>query len=490
MRNWKQAVEVKDGNRKRYVGTMSTLVGLTFKDNPAKTVGGMLSYAFADELGVAANADKLIQYMIPALKAGSVLVGHFVGLGSVGELKDCEPLKQMCYNPEAHNVLDFPNTFENKDTERIGFFIPANWSYFGFIDVYGNSDVKGATEYILEDRNKLKKLSVRDYQLAVSQNPLNLAECFGIREENHFPTEIIQPHYEKLCRENPAIRVTLIDDGKKITHKLGSEAPPVTDFPIKKDTDKRGCVEMIEPPLYENCPIGLYYGSCDPVTQIKTQTSDSLQSFYIYRADFYQNDVLVPGEIVAWYTGRYDNVDTTYEICRMLMHYYNARTMIESDKDGFIQWLIKKKENFLMMKRSEYPRLQEIVPNSKVYEDYGIRKGSSKTFELHLHETMIRYISEELGMSYDSEGNSIIRYGVERIKDKMLLREMLDYNSRINTDRLYAAVYGIDVAEGNTMRQRLQKIKEDKPIITNTKLVLNQFNKMSYGKTSLKLKQF
>lgn len=490
MRNWKQAVEVKDMGRKRFIGTMSTLVGLTFKDNPAKSVGGNISYCFADEVGIAPNLDKLIQYVIPALRAGSVTTGHFVGMGSVGELKDCEPLKQICYNPIANNTLDFPNNFENRPEERIGFFIPSNWSYFGFIDKYGNSDVKGATEHILAERETLKKLSIKDYQLAISQNPLNLSECFGIREESCFPTEIIQPQYEKLCRESPAIRVTLIEDHGKITHKLGSEAPPVTDLPVKKDTDKRGCVEMIEPPLYDNPPIGLYYGSCDPVTQIKTQTSDSLQSFGIYRADFYQNDVLIPGERVAWYCGRYDNVDITYEICRKLMHYYNARTMIESDKDGFIKWLINKKENLYIMKRSEYPRLQEVIPNSKIYEDYGIKKGSSKNFENHLLETIIRYVTEELSTDYDKEGNAHIRYGVERIKDKMLLKEMLDYNSRGNFDRIWEFAYQLDVAEGNTIRQRLQKIKEDKPIINNTKISISQFNNVSFKKSSLKIKQF
>lgn len=476
--DWKQAVEIKEEGRKRYVGTMSTLVGVTFKENPAKAVGGNLSYAFADEIGVAPNFDKVMQYLIPALKAGSILTGHFVAMGSVGELKDCEPLKAICYAPESYQVLDFPNIFEDRPTERIAFFIPANWSFFGFIDKYGNSDTEGAKQFILNEREEKKKLSPRDYQLAISQNPLTLAEAFGSREENPFPTEIIQPFYEKLIRSYEPMRVTLVEENGKITHKFGSDAPPVIDLPVKKDTDKRGCVLMYEPPLYETPPIGLYYAACDPVTQIKTVTSDSLQSFYVYRADFYQDETLVPGELVAWYCGRYDRVDDTYEICRKLMKYYNARTMIESDKDGFIRWLIGKGENFLMMKRSEYPRLQEILPNSQVFEDYGIRKGSSSTFRDHLIESIVRYVSEEISVNYDKEGNAVPVYGVERIRDHMLLKEMLEFNYRGNFDRILSFAYLINVAEGNTIRQRLRKIRENKSDIADPRygfINVNQF---------------
>ena len=259
-----------------------------------------------------------------------------------------------------------------------------------------------------------------------------------------------------------------------------------------KDTDKRGCVQIYEPPLYETPNIGIYYASCDPVTQIKTVTSESLQSFYIYRSDFYQNDKLIPGELVAWYCGRYDNVDTTYEICRKLMRYYNAKVMIESDKEGFIKWMINKKEQFFLMKRSEYPQLQEILPQSKIFEDYGIRKGNSINFVNHLLETAIRYITEEIGTDYDEEGNSKIRYGVERIRDKMLLKEMLGYNKRGNFDRIWSFCYVLNVAEGNSIRQRVQKINEYKiqsPIIPYkisqfSSKNINQFQK------KFKLKQF
>lgn len=486
---WKQQVEIIENGRKVSKGTHSTLLGFTTKGSPTSPVSGVNHVVLVDECLLEPNLTKIVQYLIPSMKAGKYTTGFTKLVGAIGELKAAEAFKEIFFNPVANGFAGNIDIFDNT-SNLIGEFIPSVWGLEGFIDRWGNADVLGATQFIMEERESKKKLSVRDYQIYVSQYPLTPQEAFQEREMNLFPTEIIQPQYEKLCRESPAIRVTLIEDHGKITHKLGSEAPPVTDLPVKKDTDKRGCVEMIEPPLYDNPPLGLYYGSCDPVTQIKTQTSDSLQSFGIYRADFYQNDVLIPGERVAWYCGRYDNVDITYEICRKLMHYYNARTMIESDKDGFIKWLINKKENLYIMKRSEYPRLQEVIPNSKIYEDYGIKKGSSKNFENHLLETIIRYVTEELSTDYDKEGNAHIRYGVERIKDKMLLKEMLDYNSRGNFDRIWEFAYQLDVAEGNTIRQRLQKIKEDKPIINNTKISISQFNNVSFKKSSLKIKQF
>lgn len=487
--DWKQQIETIENGRKIYKGTGSTLLGFTTKGSLTSAVGGSNSRILLDEQGTNPNLISLIRYLVPSLEAGAIVTGFIDVVGAVGELKDAEDLKSIFYQPEANGFLGIKDIFDNTK-DNVGLFVPHNWGLEGFIDVFGNSKVKLAEDFIIEQREEKKKLSPKDYQLYVSQYPLKPSEAFLIREENIYPTDIIQPRYEKLLRNPIAIPITILEQNGKLTHKLGSEAPPVRDFPIKKETDKRGCIEMVEAPLYDNPPMGLYYGSCDPVTQIKTVTSDSLQSFGIYRSDFYQGDVFIPGKRVAWYAGRYDNVDITFEMCRKLMQYYNARTMIESDKDGFIKWLIGKKENILLMKRSEYPRLQEIIPNSKIFDDYGIKKGSSKNFENHLHETNIRYITEEIGTDYDADGNSIPIYGVERIDDIMLLREFLEYNSRVNTDRLYEFAYGLDVAEGNTLRQRLHKIKEDTQPIQYKPIKLNPFNNYQLKSKSIKINPF
>lgn len=492
---WKQQQEISTesntGKKTTKQGRKNVIKGITTQKKPSAIVSGACSFYVAEEAGKNPTLDKSSNFAQKAMRFGNIKTGFFVASGSVGAMSECEPLKKFTLNPKANGFLEFPNIWSNRPEEMVGMFVPEYYSYGDCIDEWGNSLIDEANIKIDAWLESIKEKSLGDYLAEVSQAPRTIDEAFNSQEVNPFPTEIIQPHYEWLCREYQPLIVTIIEENGKFSHKLGNIAPIVEDYPIKKDTDKRGCVCMHEPPLYENPPIGLYYATCDPVTQIKTVTSDSLQSFGIYRADFYQDGVLVPGEEVCWYAGRYDNVDITYEICRKMMKYYNAKTMIESDKDGFIKWLINKKETFLLMKRGEYPKLQEIIPNSKIFDDFGIKKGSSKTFENHLLETAIRYITEEIGVEYDKEGNSRIRYGVERIRDKMLLREMLEYNGKKNADRLWRFCYEIDVAEGNTMRQRLQKIKEDKPQIKYEKIRINQFNTLNYSlNKKLIIKQF
>lgn len=490
---WKQQQEVSTesskGKKTTKKGRKNVVKGVTTQKKPSAIVSGACALYIAEEAGKNPTLDKSYNFAQKAMRFGNIKTGFFIASGAVGSMSECEPLKKFMLNPKANGFLEFPNIWSNRPDQMVGMFVPEYYSYGDCIDEWGNSLIEEAIEKIDEWLETIKDKSVSDYLQEVSQAPKTLEEAFSSQEINPFPKEIIQPQYDKVLRNNNAIPITIyVDKEGKYTHKLGSQAPPVRDFPIKKDTDKRGCVEMLEPPI-ENPPLNLYYGSCDPVTQIKTDTSFSLQSFGIYRADYYENGVLIRGKRVAWYYGRYDNVDLTYEICRDLMKYYNARTMIESDKDGFIRWLIKEKENIYLMKRSEYPRLQEIMPKSKIHEDYGIRKGSSKIFEDHLLESIIRYVTEEIGVDYDDKGNSIIRYGVERVEDLMLLKEMLEFSNKGNFDKIWEFAYGLDVAEGNTIRQHIVKLKE-KVIRDYPKLKINQFNNYSYNKKTLKIKQF
>jgi hypothetical protein len=184
--------------------------------------------------------------------------------------------------------------------------------------------------------------------------------------------------------------------------------------------------------------------------------------------------VLVKGKVVAWYCGRFDNVDITYNICMQLIEYYNAKAMIENDMSHFIQWMIKGHKAHYMMKRSEYPKIQEMIRNSSVHEDFGIRKGNSKTFETHLIDTVATYMSEVIATEFTSDGEAINIYGVERIDDIMLLKECLEYNASKNVDRIWAFAYAVDCAQGNTIRQNVQKVTSKK---NNESLSMNfRFN--------------
>lgn len=465
--DWKQQVEVKQGGKKIFKGRKSTLKGFSYKDNPAKPVAGKNDTLFFEESGISDTLGKAYGYALNALKFGNIITGICIIGGSVGELKQADELKKFMLSPDENGFLSFPNVWSDKSHENVGMFIPEYYSYGDCIDVYGNSLIEEAKAKIQLYRDEIKKTAPQDYQLKVSQSPLTLEECFAVREENIFPTEIIGPHLDYIEREfKPAI-VSLVEDiNGKIHHVITDDFFPVQDWPIKKLTDKRGAICMIEPPISSNPPLGLYYAGVDPVSSKKGTTSESLFSIYVYKAAHEINNEFMMDQCVAWYTGRYDNYEHTFNIARMLMKYYNVRAAIENDQSSFIEWLIHKKDQVHIMKRSDMPILSEIVAGSKIGEEYGFRTGSGRSkIKDFLHETVITYCSEIISTTFDNEGNPHNVYGVSRIKDKMLLKEMMGWSERVNTDRIIAFGAALLAARTNTYRQNIVKhIPSDSPV--------------------------
>ena len=73
-----------------------------------------------------------------------------------------------------------------------GLFIPEQWSMPPHIDKYGNSLIKESLKAIEEERAQWQKdLAPEQYQLRISQKPINIAEAFAYRQEAVFPQNLI-----------------------------------------------------------------------------------------------------------------------------------------------------------------------------------------------------------------------------------------------------------------------------------------------------------
>src|SRR5690606_28772952 len=150
---------------------------------------------FYEEAGVAPTMDKSFIYMLSALEAGDISTGMFIGAGSVGELKHCDPLKEFILNPEANEIYAVEsNLIDNKGTfGKSGLFIPEQWGMPPYIDEFGNSLVEQAREALDKKYEEWKKKLRPDiYQLRVSQRPRTLEEAFAYREESKFPLHLVE----------------------------------------------------------------------------------------------------------------------------------------------------------------------------------------------------------------------------------------------------------------------------------------------------------
>ena len=144
---------------------------------------------------------------------------------------------------------------------------------------------------------------------------------------------------------------------------------------------------------------------------------------------------------VASYVARPDKKDTWEEQARLLIKFYNARTLCENDDISFIEYMKAKGDAHYLERQPEW--LKEIVPNTTVKRDYGIHRSSDKIIE-YLHTCWKKYMESVVTEERDDNGNITRQVlGVNKVFDPLLLEETIQYNDQGNFDRIVAAELAI-----------------------------------------------
>lgn len=450
VKNWQQRIKVEENGREKFIGNQSRLIGLSFEKSATKGVGGACRYFFYEEAGVAPTMDKSYIYMQSALEAGAISVGMFIGAGSVGELKDCDPLKEFIMNPDRNNVYAVEtNLIDEKGTwGRSGLFIPEQWGMPPYIDRHGNSLVKEALEALNNTYEEWKRTLLPDaYQLKVSQRPRNIAEAFAYREESKFPQHLVSGQERRIDeREYPYELIELEEKEPGIFKARKTTKPPISTFPVDpKLEDKSGCLVVYERPD-ENAEWGTYIASIDPVAEGKTITSESLCSIYVYkmpvevtRITEHGTETFIEGnKIVAAWCGRFDDINKTHEKLRQIIQWYNAWTLVENNISLFIQYMIQERLTKYLVPKKQIVFLKEAQVNRNTFQEYGWRNVGT-LFKVHLINYLVEFVSEVIDEEVDPDGNIIRKqYGITRIPDIMAIKEMQAYRDGLNVDRLVA----------------------------------------------------
>ncbi len=450
---WQQKIEVRKGNRKTEVGLKGTIQGMSFEKDPTNGVGGPVKYFFHEEAGIAPKMDKTYEYMRPAMRSGLTTTGLFIAAGSVGDLSQCNPLKDMILNPTSKDVYAVEtNLIDHKGTEGMsGLFIPEQWSMPPHIDKYGNSNVEEATVALQQQFDDWKReLAPEDYQLRISQHPRNIKEAFDNRSVSVFPTHLLSAQVRRIEEKEYGyefLDISTDANGKPTVKK--SNKLPIREFPVNKKTeDKTGCLVVWERPNKEKPDFGSYYASIDPVAEGKTTTSDSLCSIYVMKNSVEVTKVtgtetetyIEQSKIVAAWCGRFDDIKQTHQRLELIIEWYNAWTVIENNISLFINYMISRKKQKYLVPKSQIMFLKDLGANKNVYQEYGW-KNTGTMFKAHMLSYAIEYIREELDQETKEDG-TVVRttYGIERIPDPMLIKEMQEYADGVNVDRLVSFV--------------------------------------------------
>jgi len=419
--------------------------------------------------------------------------------GTGGDMKKFMDAKSLMFDVDNFNFLTYNNA---KDESRIhGLFISHKFrmeakeesSLGAFLDLPKKSDLHNvkmlvsneekATKITNENLERLKKAGDRvAYLKEKMYYPQEVDDIFLNEDTNIFDIEGAKRQKARLLQqERTGIPVVLYDDGEGIKHEF-TDKLPISNFPLKNTDMKDAPVVIYEFPI-DTPPYGLYVAGVDPYRQGKSAYSTSLGSVYIYKRMHQLTGEKYQDMFVASYCARPDKKETWEEQARLLIKYYNARTLCENDEISFIDYMISKNDAHYLERQPDW--LKDIVPNTTVRRDYGIHRSSEKIRDF-LHGCLKKYTEETLVTEKDDDGNIISETkGMVKIFDPVLLEEMIQYNEDGNFDRIIAAELAVAMAmkmdpvmgriggTGDARVQSMQKRNKNNKLFTESSSVFN-----------------
>ena len=460
--------DLDTGSRK---GTLNAVMGVTAKDDESKLRGTRGVLYIIEEAGSFPRLLELWGNLLPSVEDGNDVYGLLFAYGTSGDaLSDFYAMAEMMYHPKGYHIYGTRNVYDmaGKASPDFAFFFPGYMNRAGCYDDNGNSDVTKALFEILMDRNFLKYNSTDSNAITkrVAEIPIVPQEAILRTSGNIFPTSQLSERVGELD-SNPNV----YDDvyvGTLNQKSDGSvEFVPTADRPIRnyplQDNKDRGALEIFSMPHKDSngtIPSGRYIIGLDPVNNDQADTA-SLSSVFVLD--------LFTDRIVAEYTGRTQFADDTYELVRKLCIFYNARCLYESNIKGPYAYFSSRRCLHLLADTPEYLYDKQII---KTRGFGNTAKGVNASHAINNYaDFLIRdWLTKLVTIQYEENGNPVSKEvpNLSFIRNRALLRELIDYNSVGNFDRvralgmamLYRGQY-VDMYGGDLTRVGADRAKKE-----------------------------
>jgi len=381
--------------------------------------------------------------------------------GTGGAFEKGRDAEIMFFNPESNDIISFLDENTNKNT---GLFMPG-WlrqdykeekTLAEYLDVPGEElkDIKiwvSNKEAAIQTLTKERAILAKDPDSSkllkkIMYYPLNIDEIFLSEGTNIFQKELLIEQKHFLEKNAPiADNVELfLDINNNVKHKFTSTRA-IESYPLQDSDNKEGVVQIWEYPI-ANAPNAIYIAATDPYKQSQAAYSDSVGSTYIFKRTYDIVSDKFQNMIVAAYHGRPKKIQTWYNNTKMLLKYYNAKSLCENMDYGFIQHLIDKNEApFYLVPQPQF--LYDIHPNSTVNRGYGIHMTTE--IKNYMYSCIIEYITSVIKTEIDTDGSVREVLGVRRIIDPLLLQELIKFNPDQNCDRIIS--FGLVLAYAKSL---------------------------------------
>ena len=380
--------------------------------------------------------------------------------GTAGEIKANSDAERYFNNPEAHNFImrelveegnkkvsvfisglrrmegKVETTFGDFIKTEKGILVPTDSELNGIR--FLNTDPVKAEAVIDAERAQAAKDPDPSTLIKVKMYyPKNTTELFLTDDGNDFPVEAIHETIDYLKR-NPELMGRPVklyrNKENKVRISYDTDKRQILDYPIiKEGTSKDAAIIIYEEPM-DNPPTYLYISGADPYNQNESKKG-SLGTMYIYKRMYDAMSGTFQRRIVAGYAARPSTMKYWHEQIEMLLELYNAICLPENEGGTLIQYFDAKNKGYMLA--DGYNFLKEIHASTTIT---GRVKGLPATVPVQkFYKALVKtYCTEEIQVGMDEQGNPIIKLGVVRIPDIMLLLELATWTDKGNYDRYIA----------------------------------------------------
>lgn len=422
-------------------GTQNTVLGVSSKDDESKLRGKRAAKILIEEFGTFPRLVDLYNILLPSVQEGDIVFGQIYMLGTAGDNEsDFAGAQEIMYNPKGYNMYALPNVFDkyNQGKPYFVFFFPGYVNRKGCYNENGVSDVIKALIEILMNRYRVKYNSTDPNTIikTIAEVPITPAEAIVKTGVNMFPVADLTERVGQLDA-NP----TEYDDvyvGDLVFNKDGqveykpTSAIPIRDFP-HKDNKIGGAIEIYQMP------------------EIDKNTGKPYNDRYILGADPYDDDEsntmslgsifvldLWTDRIVAEYTGRPSFADDYYEICRKLCLFYNGRLNYEYNKKGLFSHFSTRNSLYLLTDVLDFLKEKQMMKDG--YGNKSKGTNASPAINAYARSRLRSWLLAPVPIiqTIDGEEKEVMVPRLFTVRNRALLKELINYNSEGNFDRVSA----------------------------------------------------
>jgi|GEM_PF-1710840 len=440
--------------------------------NTENLAGPTTSSLLLDEVGKGYFLESFVSAR-PALETPYGFRGSPIFVGTSGSFDKSEDLQKFRDNLDAYNFIEI----ELKDSKGVtNNFIPGYQSSKSkrkrirlstYLKIPQGSELDQIPIHIVTDEQKeIDNIFYRRKLLEDAGDFVNLKKetmYYPLTEEELFlvdDADNVFADIKELARDHLAYLESIDsheeyvwmvrgEDGKPKPIKAGPHEIPIQEFPAGDKENKDAPIIIWERPLVGQEFGILHVSGADPYNQDQSHYSPSLGTLYIYRRMYDPLNGVFQNRFVACYAARPKSKKKWMEQVQLLLEWYGATCLPENEDPDFIRYFDEK--NIAHYLEDGLDLAKEINPNTKVKRNKGL--SASTPNQRYGNGLLKSYCNEDMVMGQDpTTGLNIIKKGIIRIPDKLLLKEIIAFRpmtgkkKAVNVDRIVGARHALIIA--------------------------------------------